>query len=101
MGDCLFDEDGGNSSEDSELEIDSDGFDPRCVPSSHDLGVSPERELRIVTWGFFKLTKPPEAQVLFNCSCKKFHYLTRNNKHIKKLNGLDDVVQGRICRNTF
>lgn len=82
-------------------EGDANGFDPQCIPSSAELGVNRDRELAIVTWGFFKLQKAPEAQAMINCSYKKFHYLTRNNKHIKRLNGLHDVVQGRICRNTF
>jgi len=90
-----------SSSEDSGAEFDSDGFDPRCIPSATELGANPGRRLTIFTWGFFKLSRPPDAQVLINCSSKKFHYLTRNNKHIKKLNGLHDVVQGRICRNTY
>mmetsp|Transcript_131359 Transcript_131359/g.366231 ORF Transcript_131359/g.366231 Transcript_131359/m.366231 type:complete len:337 (-) Transcript_131359:3-1013(-) len=89
------------SSGDSDSEGESDGLDLRCLPSPHDLGVRQHRRLTILTWGFFKLPKPPKAQALINCSYKKFHYLTRNNKHIKRLNGLNDVVQGRICRNTF
>lgn len=77
------------------------GFDPRLLPTCGELGVNVQRKLTILTWGFFKLDKAPPADALINCAYKKFHYLTRNNKHIKKLTGLDDVVQGRVCRNTF
>mmetsp|Transcript_726 Transcript_726/g.1496 ORF Transcript_726/g.1496 Transcript_726/m.1496 type:complete len:338 (+) Transcript_726:79-1092(+) len=100
--DCMPELDAEDDSEaESDSERDPEGFDIRCLPRAIDVGARRDRQITLITWGFFKLARPPEAQALINCSCKKFHYLTRNNKHIKKLNGLDDVVQGRICRNTF
>eukprot|EP00927_Polykrikos_kofoidii_P060930 TRINITY_DN55827_c0_g1_i1.p1 TRINITY_DN55827_c0_g1~~TRINITY_DN55827_c0_g1_i1.p1 ORF type:complete len:587 (-),score=77.91 TRINITY_DN55827_c0_g1_i1:170-1930(-) len=77
------------------------GFDPSRLPSAAALGASKERQITITTWGNSRMSKPPEAQAHITCNYKKFHYLTRNNKHIKKLNGLHDEVQGRVCRNGF
>jgi len=47
------------------------------------------------------MQKPPEAQTHITCDIKKFHYLTRNNKFLKRLTGLDDEVQEQICRCGF
>uniref|UniRef100_A0A7S0BA27 Uncharacterized protein n=1 Tax=Pyrodinium bahamense TaxID=73915 RepID=A0A7S0BA27_9DINO len=74
---------------------------PRVLPAPSELGASPARRLTISTWGKARIVQPPDAQAHFACDSKKFHYLTRNNKHIKKLNGLDEVVQSRILRNGF
>jgi len=90
--------DGGSS-------VDSEGNDQQlevhCLPKPDVLGASRDRVLNIITWGNGRCAQPPPADAYITCNYKKFHYLTRNNKHIKRSNGLDEAVQGRICRNGF
>lgn len=80
----------------SEESEDEKGF----LPSPGEVGVDQARVLEIMTWGNSKM-KPPKAQLHVTCNYKKFHYLTRNNKHIKWLNGLDAEVKDRVRRSAF
>eukprot|EP00927_Polykrikos_kofoidii_P054755 TRINITY_DN49129_c0_g1_i1.p1 TRINITY_DN49129_c0_g1~~TRINITY_DN49129_c0_g1_i1.p1 ORF type:complete len:678 (-),score=84.16 TRINITY_DN49129_c0_g1_i1:151-2184(-) len=99
-----------NSDEDADTTLEigvSDGIHDTCrdleyvLPSPNVVGANRERRIKFISWGTNRLPRPPEVEVHITCSIKKFHYLTRNNKHIKRLNGLNEEVQGQIMRCGF
>lgn len=95
----------GSSDEEGSCSEHASGFDPLALPAPAELGVDAGRRIRILTFGKHRLKKFPselmQVQAHITCNIKKFHYLTRNNKHLTKLSGLHDEVQGQICRCGF
>lgn len=80
----------------------ANGYDPRMLPSPARLGADPKRDLKLVSSSkvHHKVNQRTPADLYVDCDIKKLDVFVCKSRHmLKTKNGLDDEVQGRLCRN--